>query len=193
MISMLLRRWLPTFLGFPLGGFLAIEVAEPIDSPARAALAGLLAGAVLGGAQWLALRSRGVGPRWAILTAAGMSAGSAAAAAVTDGGTTIATLMVAGLVTGLVVGAAQSSQIGRGPRVAATWTAVSGMTWALGWLVSANVIVDAERGYVIFGASGAILVTVATGLVLRRLLDSHGVQILAGATATTTPVAATLR
>ena len=48
--------------------------------------------------------------------------------------------------------------------------ATTSAAWALGWLTTANVIVDAERGYVTFGASGALIVTVITGLVLPRLL-----------------------
>ncbi|MDQ0078502.1 hypothetical protein [Arthrobacter oryzae] len=36
--------------------------------------------------------------------------------------------------------------------------------------VNANVIVDAENGYVAFGSSGALVTMAATGLMLRRLL-----------------------
>lgn len=43
------------------------------------------------------------------------------------------------------------------------------MSWAAGWLVTTNVIVDAENGYVAFGSSGALMATTVTGLVLRRI------------------------
>jgi hypothetical protein len=163
-------RWLPTFLGFPAGGFLAVQAVGTADGPITAAAAGLLAGAVIGTAQWLALRSRGVGPRWVIHTAVGMAAGSAIAAALTGAATTVGALALSSLITGAVVGATQATMLGRSNRIAAAWTAVVSVSWTMGWLISANVIVDAERGYVTFGASGALLVTVATGLALRRVL-----------------------
>lgn len=43
-------------------------------------------------------------------------------------------------------------------------------SWALGWLATWLVIVDIERGHHVFGASGALLVTVATSLAARHLL-----------------------
>ena len=48
---------------------------------------------------------------------------------------------------------------------------VSG-AWALGWLTTWAIGVDVERGYAVFGSSGAVVVTVITGLVLRRLLEN---------------------
>ena len=163
-------RWLPTVLGFPVGGWLAVQTVGSVDGPLTAALAGLIAGAVIGTAQWLALRQRRVGLRWMIHTAVGMAAGSAIAAVVTDATTTVNALAVTGLITGAVVGATQATMLRRGTRIAAAWTALVSLSWAVGSLITANVIVDAERGYVTFGASGALLVTVATGLALRRVL-----------------------
>lgn len=186
-------RWLATFLGFPLGGFLAVLVVGSVDSPFSASLAGLLAGSVIGTAQWLVLRSHGVGIRWVLHTAAAMAAGNGAAAVVTDAGTTVSDLMVTGLVVGAAVGAAQGVLLGRGRRVAAVWATVVSLAWASGWAVTANVIVDAERGYVTMGASGALFATVVTGLALRRILARTGVRAPSSAPAgpTGTAVAAT--
>jgi hypothetical protein len=167
---MSLLRWLPTFLAFPIGGALAIEIFGSADDPATAGLGGLLVGLVIGVAQWVALRSHGIGSGWAVGTALGSAAGSAVAVALTGGSTTIPALVVTGLVTGAFVGAAQGTQLGRGPVTAALWTGVVGLSWGIGWLVTANVIVDAERGFHTFGSSGALVATVATGLVLRRLM-----------------------
>ena len=36
--------------------------------------------------------------------------------------------------------------------------------WALAWLTTSAVIVDIDRGYAVFGSSGAAVVTVLTGL-----------------------------
>jgi hypothetical protein len=167
---MTFRRWLPTFLAFPLGGLLAIETVGSLHDPVSAATGGVLAGAVIGAGQWLALRSHGVGRRWIGYTAAAMAAGTALAAAVTGAGTELGDLMLTGLVAGAAVGAAQSTLLARGRLVGAAWTAVTAASWSLGWLATWATIVDIERGYYVFGASGALLVTVLSGLALRAML-----------------------
>jgi len=166
---MTFKRWLPTFLAFPIGGYIAIETVGSADGPLPAALGGLIVGAVIGAAQWLALRSGGAGRRWIGRTTAATAAGAALSAAITGSGTEVADLVLSGLVTGAVVGAAQGSLLGRGPRAAAAWAAVTSASWALGWLITSQLIVDAERGFHMFGASGAIAATVTTGLALRVL------------------------
>jgi hypothetical protein len=162
---MTFKRWLPTFLGFPLGGLLAIQTVGSLDSPLKAAAGGLVAGAAIGAVQWLALRPSGIGRRWIGFTAAAMAAGSALSVALNGAGTELADVMLAGAVTGAAVGAAQSRLLSRG-RLA--WPLVTAASWALGWLTTWAVIVDIERGYAIFGSSGAVLVTILTGLALRR-------------------------
>jgi hypothetical protein len=163
---MTFKHWLPTFLAFPVGGYIAVESIGSLDSPVKAAVGGLIAGAVIGAGQWLALRSGGIGRRWIGYTAAAMAAGSAISVAVTDAGTDRADVMLAGLITGGLVGAAQSTLL---PRAAVVWTAVTAGGWALAWLTTSAVIVDIERGYAVFGSSGAAVVTVLTGLTLRRV------------------------
>ena len=165
-------RWLPTFLSFPLGGLLASRVVGEVNDPVSGLLAGLLAGVVIGTAQWLALRSSGLGYEWAIYTAVAMGAGSSLAAAVTDAGATDRDLVITGFVVGAAVGAGQAVVLARGARIAAAWVVVVSVAWALGWLATANVIVDADRGYVSFGASGALIATVVTGVALHRILGA---------------------
>ena len=164
------KRWLPTFLGFPIGGYIATATVGSLHDPVSAAAGGLVGGAFIGGAQWLALRSRGMTRRWVGYTAAAMAAGSALAATLTGAGTEITDVMLWGLVTGAAVGAAQSALLARGARVSAAWTAITAAGWSLGWLVTSQVIVDIERGHHVFGASGALLVTLLTGLALRHLV-----------------------
>jgi hypothetical protein len=43
--------WMPAFLGFPLGGELALLVVGPVEGALSGALGGALAGAVIGAAQ----------------------------------------------------------------------------------------------------------------------------------------------
>ena len=166
---MTFKRWLPTFLAFPLGGLLAIETVGSIGGPLSAAAGGLLAGAVIGAGQWLALRAHGITSRWIARTAVAMSAGPAVAAALTGTGTDVPDLALSGLVAGAAVGAAQSGLLGGGRRTTATWTAATAAAWTLGWIATASIGVDVERGYHVFGSAGALLVTVLTGLVLRRV------------------------
>ncbi|MEN0072685.1 MAG: hypothetical protein AAGC63_17020, partial [Propionicimonas sp.] len=144
-------RWLPTFLAFPLGGLLAVTLVGSVTDPFRAGLAGAVAGAVLGAAQWLALRPTGLGPAWAGVTALGVAAGSVLAAALTGAATSPPALILTGAVTGTVLGAGQALLVRGGWLVGAAWTGLVGLAWALGWLVTANVILDADRGYVVFG------------------------------------------
>jgi hypothetical protein len=157
------KRWLPTFLGFPIGGLLAIETVGSVTGPLTAAAAGLLAGAAIGAAQAIALKAGG---RWVAYTALAMAAGSALSATLTGAGHELADVMLSGAVTGAAVGAAQSALLGRA-RLA--WTAATGAAWALGWLATYETIVDIERGYAVFGSSGAILATILTGLTLRAV------------------------
>jgi hypothetical protein len=167
---MTFKRWLPTFLGFPIGGFIATQVVGSLHDPMSAAAGGLLAGAIIGGAQWLALRSRGMTRRWVGYTAAATAAGSALGATITGAGTDVTDVMLWGLTTGAAVGAAQSALLARGRAASAAWTAVTAAGWSLGWLVTSQVIVDIERGHHVFGSSGALVATILTGLALRQLL-----------------------
>jgi hypothetical protein len=163
------RRWLPTFLAFPPAGLLVVETVGSIDGPLPAAAGGALAGVIIGAAQWLALRSHGIGRRWIASTGAAMAVGSALAAVVTGAGTELQDLIAAGAITGAAVGAAQARLLGPDARTMAFWTAAGGAAWALGWLPTWSIGVDVERAYIVFGASGALLATVLTGLALRHL------------------------
>jgi hypothetical protein len=182
-----LGRWLLTFLAFPVGGELAIALLGSLDGPGRAALGGLIVGAVLGGAQWLALRGAGIGSHWFAVTAGATAIGLALAAVVTQAGTILADVMVTGLLAGAAVGFAQAVMLPVGRRLRAAWAAAVSVTWALGWLATFFVIVDVERGYYVFGSSGAAVVTVATGLLMRRLLQDR-VLTPPAPTAPSTPV-----
>lgn len=185
---MTLRRWLPTFLGFPIGGELAIVVAGPVDGIAAGALGGLLAGLVIGLAQFLSLRRDGVTARWVPVTAVALAAGTALGAALNDLGTAPQDLVLAGLAAGAAVGAAQSTLLGIGRRRSLAWTGATAVVWGLGWLTTWSIGVDVERGYHVFGSSGAVVVTVLTGLVLRRVLADRRLSPTGRGTAVTGPV-----
>jgi len=163
-------RWLPTFLAFPLGGLLTISTVGSLTTPASGLLGGALAGAVLGGAQWLALRTSGVSRAWWLATVVAASLGTALGVLLTDAGTTTSALVVRGVVTGAAIGLAQGLVVRRHAARVAAWTVVTSAAYGLGWFATSQVIVDADRGYVVFGASGALLATLATGFALPLLL-----------------------
>src|SRR4051794_28023118 len=48
--------WMLAFLGFPLGGLLALVLVGSVEGVVSGALGGALAGGVIGAAQWLVLR-----------------------------------------------------------------------------------------------------------------------------------------
>lgn len=165
-----LIRWIPTFLAFPLAGLVTVATVGPLTSPVAGALGGLLAGAIVGGGQWLALRGLGVGRAWWVATALATSLGTALGVALTDAGTSTGELALRGLVTGAVVGLGQGIAVRRPALPTIAWTVTTSAAWGLGWWVTSRVIVDAERGYTTFGSSGAVLATLLTGAALPLVL-----------------------
>ena len=163
-------RWAATIVGFPLGGLAAITVASTTAGPLAAALAGLIAGAILGLGQWLALRPH-VSPWWIAATALGLAAGGGIATAVTSAASDLGNLALFGAISGAAVGLAQGIVLGA--RRIVVWLPTVSASWAAAWLITTLVIVDEQRGYIVFGLSGAALATVATGVVLRLLLGAR--------------------
>jgi drug/metabolite transporter (DMT)-like permease len=82
--------WMLAFLGFPIGGLLALVLVGSVEGAGSGALGGALAGAVIGAAQWLVLRRyprARVGPEWILATALGLALGDALGASLTGAGT----------------------------------------------------------------------------------------------------------
>jgi hypothetical protein len=163
-------RWLPTFVGFPVGGLLAVETVGAAGNLGEGLAAGALAGLAIGLAQAWALGRW----QWAVATAVGCSIGIGVGIAITGGETSSADLVGLGAVTGLFVGLAQAPLLDAvNGAIARVWPAILSAGWALGWLTTSSIGVDVERGYVAFGSSGAIVVTVITGLALRSMKGSR--------------------
>ena len=84
------RMWLwpvAILVGFPIGGYIADLVVDGVDSVGAALMAGLIVGAIIGAAEWFALRER-VSWLWIPATTVGMAAGLVAGAALVDYGST---------------------------------------------------------------------------------------------------------
>ena len=160
-------RWVGSFIGFPLAGLAAKAVTGPIDSTVAAVVGGLAAGAVLGGVQALALRlDTGHRLAWAVATALGASAGLAAGSTSVDFATDTSSLVTMGALTGLGIGVAQAAVMVGSLLRRTIWAVATPMLWAIGWLITSQVIVDVDAQYAIFGASGALVVTLLGGAVL---------------------------
>ena len=85
-VRRLMWAWpLAILVGFPIGGLVANTIVGEIDSVSSALAGGLIAGAVIGAAEWLALRPL-VRWFWIAATSAGMAVGLVAGAALVDYG-----------------------------------------------------------------------------------------------------------
>ena len=102
--SRIFGRWLLSFLGFPIGGYVAIVVVGPMDSTATALTGGALTGAVLGLAQaWAFGPTRPHVVTWVLATAVGLALGAAYGAAATDYASDVTSLVVLGAVIGMQI------------------------------------------------------------------------------------------
>ena len=164
--------WMLAFLGFPIGGWLAIVLVGSVDGAVSGAMGGALAGAAIGAAQWLALRGHlRVGPEWILATAFGVAIGDAVGALLTDAGTGLGALLTTGLATGVAVGLLQWGLVLRGRLpLASLWAPVVAVAWPVGWAVTWAFGIDVERGYYVFGAAGALVFAAITGLAMLRML-----------------------
>jgi hypothetical protein len=168
------RLWIwpiAILVSFPIGGYLADLVVDGVDSVGAAVLGGLVAGFVIGAAEWFALR-RWVSWLWIAATSLGMAAGLTAGAAVVDYGTSRGDIMIMGAVTGLGVGALQAWVLAKSRFSGALWWLVANPpAWALCWLVTSYVITrNVQDQFTNFGASGAVVFGLLTWLLLAVLL-----------------------
>jgi hypothetical protein len=163
---------LASLLGFPIGGLIANLIVGAVDSVGAALAGGLIAGAVVGTAQWLALRS--VVPwLWIPATSLGMAAGLGVGAALVDYGIDRGELMIMGAITGVGVGALQALVLARqGIAGASWWALLNPPTWAVAWLISSYVIsANIDERFTNFGASGVLLYALVTALLLARMFS----------------------
>jgi len=159
-------------IGLPIGGYVADLVVEGVDSVGAALAAGLIAGAIIGAAEWFALRRR-VSWLWIPATTAGMAIGLAVGAALVDYGIGRGDLVLMGAVTGLCVGVMQALVLARNHVPEAFWWAIANPPgWAVGWFVSSYVIArNIGERFPVFGASGALVFGLLTWMVLAILSE----------------------
>jgi hypothetical protein len=157
-------------VGFPIGGYIADLVVDGVDSVGAALAAGLIAGAIIGAAEWFGLR-RWISWLWIAATSAGLALGLAGGAALVDYGIRRGDIVLLGAVTGVGVGVMQALVLARQRIPGAFWWAVANPpAWALGWFVTSYVITrNIDERFPVFGASGAIVFGLLTWLLLAVL------------------------
>ena len=183
------RMWLwpvAILISYPIGGYVADLVVDGVDSVGAALVGGIIVGAIIGAAEWFALRQR-VSWLWIPATTAGMAVGLVAGAAVVDYGVDRGDLALMGAVNGLAVGVMQALVFARHRIPGAVWWAVANPpAWALGWVVSSYVISrNIDERFPIFGASGALVFGLLTWLLLSVLFRTA--PDVRGTTATPVP------
>jgi hypothetical protein len=167
--------WMIAFLGFPPGGLLASVLIGRLDDPLEGIIGGVAAGILIGTAQTLALRRRlPVDPEWVAATAAGLVVGVSLSVALFGSDTSLnATLMRAPL-TGLMIGIAQWLVLRKHVPQAFWWIPTVAVVYVIAWFVTAQVLQDSlDQGFIVFGASGALVFQALTGTVLMLLLRSN--------------------
>lgn len=160
-------RWILSVFSFPIAGFAAVNLASIHEGPFAAAGVGFVAGFVIGLAQWLAARPL-LSRNWPFMSAVGLGIGAFVGALVLSGRSDPLSLAVFGAITGLSVGLSQAFEF-KAVHKARMWMMATFALWTIAWFITSVVIVDPERGYVVFGMSGAIVYTLATGFVLRSI------------------------
>jgi len=165
-------------ISFPIGGLIADLVVDGVDSVGTAVAGGLIAGAIIGAAEWFVLR-RWVSWLWIPATSVGMAGGLAAGAALVDYGIERADVVLIGALTGLGVGVLQALVLARpGIREAWWWAVANPPAWALGWLVTSYVIsTNVKEQFTNFGAGGAIVYGLLTWLVLAVLFRATAPEV----------------
>ncbi len=117
------------------------------------------------------------GWRWAVGTLGAVAVGSVISMLVVASPVTPIAALVTGVITGALLGAVQAVVLRRALRaklrIVLIWTATVALSWAGAWVVTSLVIVDLDRSHAVFGASGALVATVVTGVVLRILLGDR--------------------
>jgi len=175
------RMWLwpvAILVGFPIGGFIADVVVDGVDSVGAALAGGLIAGAIIGAAEWFVLR-RWVSWLWIPATSAGMAVGLAGGAALVDYGISRGDIVLMGALTGVGVGVLQALVLARHRISGAFWWAVANPpAWALGWLVTSYVITrNVDERFPNFGASGALFFGLLTWLLLAVLFRATAPEV----------------
>ena len=164
-------RWTLVALAFPIAGYIGWGVGGHVDEPAAALIGGALTGAGIGAAQWFAARDAfGDGRAWITASAVGYGAGLLTGAAIVGYDTEIGSLAAMGAISGAVLGAVQGAVLAAQGRanLGLAWGVAMPVLLALGWCASTLIGVDVDKQFTVFGAMGAVVFTLLSGVLLTR-------------------------
>jgi hypothetical protein len=163
--------WVAVGFAFPVAGLIAWKVGGRVDAVDAAVVGGALTGAGLSAVEWWAAKGAlGSAAEWIGVSTVGYAGGLAAGAAIVGYETDLGSLAVMGLVSGGVLGGAQGLLLAlKGRRVLALpWAVAMPVLFALGWCASTGIGVDVDDQFTVFGAAGAAVFTLLSGLLLAR-------------------------
>jgi hypothetical protein len=164
-------RWLAVAAGFPVAGLIGWAIGGHVDAVGPALVGGAITGAGLGAVEWWAADGAfGRAAAWIGSSTVGYAAGLAAGAALVGYDTDLGALAVMGLVSGAALGIAQGVTLARqgDARLAAAWGGSMPVLFALGWCASTAIGVSVDDQFTVFGAAGAVVFMLLSGLVLAR-------------------------
>jgi hypothetical protein len=167
--------WVAVALAFPVAGYIGWAIGGRVDSVVPALVGGAITGAGLAAVQWWAAKGAlGRPATWISASAAAYAAGLAAGAALVGYETDLGSLALMGLISGGSLGAAQGLVLARQDkrRLGAAWGAAMPVLFALAWVATTAIGVSVENQFTVFGAAGAILFMLLSGLLLARFTPS---------------------
>jgi hypothetical protein len=154
-------------IAFPVAGYAGWGVGGHVDGVVPALIGGAITGAGIGFVQWWFLRrDLNIGPAWIWGTGVALAAGLAVGSAVVNYETTTGQLAIMGAISGAPVGIVQGILLRDKFSLWHVWMVAMPLLFALAWIVSASIGVDVTNQFTVFGASGAIVFGLLTGLLM---------------------------
>jgi hypothetical protein len=172
-------RWVAVALAFPIAGYIGWGIGGRVNAVDAALVGGAITGAGLGAVEWWAAKGAlGRAATWIGASAIGYGLGLAAGAALVGYDTDLGSLALMGVVSGIVLGGAQGLVLAREGRreLALPWMVGIPVLFGLGWCASAGIGVDVDDQWTVFGAAGAVLFMLLSGLLVARFAPTprHG-------------------
>ena len=164
-------RWMAVWPAFPVAGLIGWTIGGRVDAVDAALVGGALTAAGLAAVQWWAAKGAlGRPAPWIGASAVAYAVGLAAGAALAGYETDLGALALMGLVSGAALGAAQGLVLARQGRhrLALPWALAMPALFALGWSAASVTGIGVDDQFTVFGAGGALLFTLLSGLLLAR-------------------------
>jgi hypothetical protein len=148
-----------------------VRIGGRVDTTGAALLGGALTAAGLSTVQWWAAEGAlGRSAAWIAAGTVGYAVGLAAGAALVGYETDLGALALMGLISGATLGGAQGFVLARQGRraLALPWALAMPVLFALGWSTASLTGIGVDDQFTVFGAGGALLFTLLSGLLLAR-------------------------